>query len=233
MFSVKTGCARCLPRVIRRMLCAGLRPNVQVLSGPEFGPCIASRPMARRIACSSQHATTWLPESSRQSTAYPVSLLALAFRSFRSRCSMARSPLTIWTTRAKPLAVLAAFLAAPAHSEGFVLSMRADGQLETKSPQSGFAQSYVDGIGANPPELIDFEAPEPVAPPPAPARAVPRPEILAALESTAHRYGGHPALRRAGLSVTEWQALFQANIEIESAIDQLRVARQARSASVS
>jgi hypothetical protein len=95
--------------------------------------------------------------------------------------------------------------------------MRADGQLETKAPQSGFAQSYVDGIGATPPELIVFTAPEPEASSPTPARAAPRPEILAALESTAHRYGGHPALRRAGLSVTEWQALFQANIEIESA----------------
>ncbi|WP_298565502.1 lytic transglycosylase domain-containing protein [uncultured Aliiroseovarius sp.] len=94
--------------------------------------------------------------------------------------------------------------------------MRADGQLETKAPQTGFAQSYVDGIGANPPELIVFNAHEPV-PSPQRARAVPRPEILAALESTAHRYGGHPALRRAGLSVTEWRALFQANIEIESA----------------
>lgn len=95
--------------------------------------------------------------------------------------------------------------------------MRADGQLETKAPQSGFAQSYVDGIGANPPELIVFTALEPEAPPPAPARAVPRPDILAAIESTAHRYGRHPALRRAGLSVTEWRALLQANIEIESA----------------
>ena len=36
---------------IRRMSCAELRPNVQVLSGPEFGPCIASRQMARRVAC--------------------------------------------------------------------------------------------------------------------------------------------------------------------------------------
>ncbi|MEM5469881.1 MAG: lytic transglycosylase domain-containing protein [Sulfitobacter sp.] len=95
--------------------------------------------------------------------------------------------------------------------------MRADGQLETKTPQSGFAQSYVDGIGTKPPKLIVYSQPQTEAPPPAPTRAVPRPEILAALESTAHRYSGHPALRRAGLSVTEWQALFQANIEIESA----------------
>ena len=109
--------------------------------------------------------------------------------------------------------------------------MRPTGELETKTPQSGFAQSYVDGIGANPPELIVFAAPEPEALSPTPARAIPRPEILAALESTAHRYGGHPALRRAGLSVTEWQALFQANIEIEALIARTHVARQARLAS--
>ena len=73
--------------------------------------------------------------------------------------------------------------------------MRTDGQMETKAPQSGFAQSYIDGIGTNPPELIVFSAPEPEAPPPASARAIPRPEILEALESTPHRYGGHPTLR--------------------------------------
>jgi len=99
--------------------------------------------------------------------------------------------------------------------------MRADGQLETKAPQSGFAQSYIDGVGANAPEPTIFAAIEPPTPrmsiESGPAPTIPRPEILAALESTAHRYGGHPALRRAGLSVSEWQTLFQANIEIESA----------------
>lgn len=43
------------------------------------------------------------------------------------------------------------------------------------------------------------------------------PEILAAIEATAFRYAGHPGLRRAGLSVTDWAALYRANIEIESA----------------
>ena len=95
-------------------------------------------------------------------------------------------PRTTCTTKAKLLTVLVAFLAGPAYSEGFVLSMRADVQLETKAPQSGFAQSYVDGIGANPPELIFFSAPESEASPPTATRAIPRPEILAALESTAH-----------------------------------------------
>lgn len=48
-------------------------------------------------------------------------------------------------------------------------------------------------------------------------RAIPRPEILAAIQETAQRYGGHNALRRAGLSASDWRILFQANIEIESA----------------
>lgn len=97
--------------------------------------------------------------------------------------------------------------------------MRADGQLETKTPQSDFVQNYVNGIGAPPPDLIVFAPPESGAPrtAPRPAPAIPRPEILAVLQSTAHRYGGHPALRHAGLSVSEWRTLFQANIEIESA----------------
>jgi hypothetical protein len=97
--------------------------------------------------------------------------------------------------------------------------MRADGRLETKTPQSDFAQNYVDGIGAAPPELIVFAPPESETPraAPRPSPAIPRPEILAALQSTAQRYGTHAALRHAGLSVSDWQTLFQANIEIESA----------------
>lgn len=43
------------------------------------------------------------------------------------------------------------------------------------------------------------------------------PDIFAAIEATAFRYAGHPGLRRAGLSVTDWAALYRANIEIESA----------------
>lgn len=51
------------------------------------------------------------------------------------------------------------------------------------------------------------------APVPAP------PEILAAIDATALRYAGHSGLRRAGLTVTDWAALYRANIEIESAYD--------------
>ena len=51
----------------------------------------------------------------------------------------------------------------------------------------------------------------------APRVAVPRPDILAAIDDTALRYGSHRGLRAAGLTVTEWRLLFRSNIEIESA----------------
>lgn len=50
-----------------------------------------------------------------------------------------------------------------------------------------------------------------------PRRVVGRPEVIDAIESTAMRYGGHPALRKAGMTVNEWRFFFRANIEIESA----------------
>lgn len=51
----------------------------------------------------------------------------------------------------------------------------------------------------------------------APGRVIGRPEIIDAIEQTAMRYGGHQALRKAGMSVNEWRFFFRANIEIESA----------------
>lgn len=47
--------------------------------------------------------------------------------------------------------------------------------------------------------------------------ALARPEILQGIEETALRYGGHAALQRAGMTVTDWSLLYRANIEIESA----------------
>jgi soluble lytic murein transglycosylase-like protein len=52
---------------------------------------------------------------------------------------------------------------------------------------------------------------------PAPSAARASPDILQAIETTALRYAGHGALRRAGLSVTDWALLYRANIEVESA----------------
>ena len=43
------------------------------------------------------------------------------------------------------------------------------------------------------------------------------PEIINAIYHAAIRYGAHAALRKAGMSVSEWQHFYRANIEIESA----------------
>lgn len=49
-----------------------------------------------------------------------------------------------------------------------------------------------------------------------PPAAVGRPDVLNAIETTAIRYSGHAALRRAGMSVNDWRNFYRANIEIES-----------------
>ncbi|WP_207100852.1 lytic transglycosylase domain-containing protein [Paracoccus shandongensis] len=54
-------------------------------------------------------------------------------------------------------------------------------------------------------------------------RVIPRPEVLAAIDDVGMRYAGHPSLRAAGMSVTEWLSFFRANIEIESGYRQTAV----------
>ena len=93
-----------------------------------------------------------------------------------------------------------------------------DGQLASVSSDTGFMRQF----GVETPErLFLFTTPQDdgdtgasVATP-RPASA--SPEILQGIEDTALRYGGHAALRRAGLSVTEWTLFYRANIEVESA----------------
>lgn len=110
-----------------------------------------------------------------------------------------------------------------------VLVMNGDGSLSESTAQDNFARNYNDGVGqgsaAEDLQLfgqgtaVDSETADGdfrVASV-APRAAVPRPEILQAIDATAMRYASHPALRRAGLTVTEWRLLFRANIEIESA----------------
>jgi len=110
-----------------------------------------------------------------------------------------------------------------------VLVMNGDGSLSESSSQENFTRNYNDGVGqgsaADGLQLFGQQIDEPdqaatadgfrVATV-APRGAVPRPEILQAIDATAMRYASHPALRRAGLSVTEWRLLFRSNIEIES-----------------
>ncbi|WP_341369188.1 lytic transglycosylase domain-containing protein [Yoonia sp. BS5-3] len=110
-----------------------------------------------------------------------------------------------------------------------VLVMNGDGSLSESTAQDNFTRNYNDGVGQGSAseglQLFgqgaavesqttdgDFRVASV-----APRAAVPRPEILQAIDATAMRYASHPALRRAGLSVTEWRLLFRANIEIESA----------------
>jgi len=107
-----------------------------------------------------------------------------------------------------------------------VLVMESDGSLRPSQAQATFARNYNDGIGqgsatdglhifgeetGQPDELRVTAI--------APALAVPRPEILAAIEVTGLRYAGHHGLRTADMTVTDWLNLYRANIEIESAYD--------------
>lgn len=110
-----------------------------------------------------------------------------------------------------------------------VLVMNGDGSLSESASQENFTRNYNDGVGqgsaADGLQLFGQQVDEPDQAATAdgfrvatlaPRGAVPRPEILQAIDATALRYASHPALRRAGLSVTEWRLLFRSNIEIES-----------------
>jgi soluble lytic murein transglycosylase-like protein len=114
-----------------------------------------------------------------------------------------------------------------------IFTMESDGSLTASQSQDRFARNYNDGIGQGDPDtplaifgsgdatekgeaLEDGDGTFRVAAV-ASRVAVPRPEILAAIDDTALRYASHQGLRAAGLTVTEWRLLFRSNIEIESA----------------
>jgi hypothetical protein len=99
--------------------------------------------------------------------------------------------------------------APPALANGFIFSVGPDGRLISSSQDANE-------------RLFLFAEPrgsDAVIKTAIPARTAGRasPEILNAIEATALRYAGHGALRRAGLSVTDWALLYRANIEVESA----------------
>lgn len=110
-----------------------------------------------------------------------------------------------------------------------VFTMESDGSLSPSNSQDTFARNYNDGVGQGDPDapLHIFGDSGKAADEPengtfrvaavAPRFAVPRPDILTAIDETALRYASHQGLRAAGLTVTEWRLLFRANIEIESA----------------
>jgi len=115
-----------------------------------------------------------------------------------------------------------------------VLVMEGDGSLVPSRSQSSFARNYNDGIGQGSAAdgLASFGETETDAKAgelriAALPRAAPLPstDVLSAIQATALRYASHPGLRRAGLSVTDWLALYRANIEVESAYRQDAVSR--------
>ena len=109
-----------------------------------------------------------------------------------------------------------------------VLVMGSDGSLSPSRAQSNFARTYNDGIGQgsasdglrifgedkDTAENDEFRLASVATNAPAP-----RPDILAAIEETGLRYAGHPGLRAADITVSDWLNLYRANIEIESAYD--------------
>ncbi len=111
-------------------------------------------------------------------------------------------------------------------ADGFIFEISPDGQLidianDTQSLRA-FDSSDAAPDGTQTDRLFLFARPQrsdadaPLAQVAALAPTV-RPEILHAIETTALRYGGHDALREAGLSVTDWTLFYRANIEVESA----------------
>ncbi|MFX4300568.1 lytic transglycosylase domain-containing protein [Pseudosulfitobacter pseudonitzschiae] len=108
-----------------------------------------------------------------------------------------------------------------------VLAMESDGSLTPSRSQSGFTRNYNDGVGQGSASdgiaiFGEVEAEQEGVQVAALARPTPLPraDVLSDIEATALRYAGHPGLRRAGLSVTDWLALYRANIEVESAYRQ-------------
>ncbi|TDK51009.1 lytic transglycosylase domain-containing protein [Antarcticimicrobium luteum] len=108
-----------------------------------------------------------------------------------------------------------------------VLVMESDGSLTPSRSQNSFARNYNDGIGQGSAYdgiaiFGELEAEQEGVQVAALARPTPLPhaDVLSGIQTTALRYAGHPGLRRAGLSVTDWLALYRANIEVESAYRQ-------------
>jgi len=152
-----------------------------------------------------------------------------------------RGPARFWsktTDRALALvfALATGVCAAPLTAEtltganGFIFSVGPDGQLISVTEETSALRAFMGDEealnGGQTDRLFLFAAPQtredddPLSPVAA-AAVMPHnlasPEILHAIETTALRYAGHSALRRAGLSVTDWTLFYRANIEVESA----------------
>lgn len=177
--------------------------------------------------------TQWPCGYSRPLTVSYHSLRAWALRTSRFQCVKAVDRHTSYQTRLWTLAkasTLALTLSnTTAHTQSMVLVMDGEGTLVTSNSQDSFVRNYNDGVGQGSAsqvmqlfgqqavnEAIGATSDSFRVASVAPRGVAPRPEILQAIDATAMRYASHPALRRAGLTVTEWRLLFRSNIETES-----------------
>ena len=123
-------------------------------------------------------------------------------------------------------AMIIAWPATEATAEnGLVLVLNhSSGSFEAQRSNSSFARHFGPGgvpLLSEEPDLPTEQVMH-LAPVQTP-RVIPRPEVLAAIDDVGMRYAGHPSLRAAGMSVTEWLSFFRANIEIESGYRQTAV----------
>lgn len=106
-------------------------------------------------------------------------------------------------------------------ADSFIFSVGSDGRLISVSGNASTLRSFPEAQEATDRLFLFAEPREQEAPIeaaiPAPRAVRASPAVLHAIETAALRYAGHGALRRAGLSVTDWALLYRANIEVESA----------------
>lgn len=109
--------------------------------------------------------------------------------------------------------------------------MAEDGTLSPSQSQKTFSRIYKDGIGQESAALrslgetaVSIRALPIIRGPSRPS--APRADIRAGIEETALRYAGHPGLRSAGITVTDWLNLYRANIEVESAYNPAAISQK-------
>lgn len=116
------------------------------------------------------------------------------------------------------LSVLGLFWTEQVSAEGLVLVLNKDnGSFTARKQASSLARNFGPGgvpLGIEEEVQREVKIAAPAVKVPGPR--IPRAEVQAAIDEVGMRYAGHPSLRAAGLTVTEWMRFFRANIEIES-----------------
>ena len=112
-----------------------------------------------------------------------------------------------------------------------VLVMAEDGTLSPSQSQKAFSRIYKDGIGQESAALRSLGETAvsaralPIIRGPS-RQPTPHADIRTGIEETALRYAGHPGLRSAGITVTDWLNLYRANIEVESAYNPAAISQK-------